>query len=100
MSGSFNHGYSTHEYQEEDDATNAVITDVNTSIKDFNRVYGIEADYMRNWRMSRVTLGVSYKANRNRSTYENMGGEIFRQRQDRTYFFGEYLYRLDKVTLT
>lgn len=100
MSGSFNDGHSRHEYLEEDDATNAVITDVNTSIKDFNRAYGIEADYTRKWRKSRLTFGASYKANRNRSTYENMGGEIFRQRQDRAYFFGEYLYRLDKVTLT
>lgn len=100
MSGSFNHGHSKHEYLEEDDATNAVITDVSTSIKDFNRAYGIEADYTRQWRKSRLTLGASYKANRNRSTYTNMGGDIFRQRQDRTYLFGEYLHRLDKVTLT
>jgi hypothetical protein len=43
---------------------------------------------------------MSYSANRNRSTYENLGGEIFHQRQDNVYFFGEYMQSISKVTLT
>lgn len=50
--------------------------------------------------MSRFTAGINYKANRNRSVYENLGGEIFHQRQDRLYFFGEYFQRIHNVTLT
>lgn len=62
------------------------LTDIHTNIKDRNQAYGIEADYIKNWRSSRFTAGVSYTANRNRSEYENLGGEIFHQRQDKVYF--------------
>ncbi len=39
-------------------------------------------------------------ANRNRSTYENLGGQIFHQRQDRVYFYAEYYHRFGKWTAT
>ena len=76
------------------------ITDVNTDIKDRNQAYGLEADYIKQWRSSKLTTGASYTANRNRSVYENLGGEIFHQRQDKAYFFMEYFQRISKVTLT
>ena len=41
-----------------------------------------------------------YTANRNRSTYENLDGAVFHQRQDKAYFFAEYFHRINKVTLT
>lgn len=100
ISASLYNGRSYRIYTEEDNTTSDMITDVNTSIKDHNQAYGIEADYIKNWRNSRLTAGVSYTANRNRSTYENLGGEVFHQRQDRVYFFGEFFQRIDKVTLT
>lgn len=101
FSGSFYNGNTQRTYTEEEDAgQGAVIADVNTAIKDRNQAYGIEADYIKNWSQSRFTAGINYKANRNRSTYENLGNEIFHQRQDRLYFFGEYFQRINKVTLT
>lgn len=76
------------------------LTDIHTAIKDRNQAYAIEADYIRRWKHSRLTAGVSYSANRNRSTYENLGGEIFHQRQDKVYFFAEYFQRLNRFTIT
>ena len=101
FNGSLYNGRTRRNYTEEADAGNGTaLTEVSTSIKDRNQAYGVEADYIKNWAQSRFTAGVNYKANRNRSTYENLGGEIFHQRQDRLYFFGEYFQRINKVTLT
>jgi hypothetical protein len=93
-------GKSLRTYTEHNSVTNALLNDVNTSIKDWNQAYGIEADYIKRWSSSQLTAGISYNANRNRSTYENLGGEIFHQRQDKLYFFGEYFKRINKVSLT
>lgn len=76
------------------------ITDIHTYIKDHNQAYGLEADYIKKWRNSRITAGISYKANRNRSEYENLGNTVYHQRQDMVYFFAEYFQRINKVTLT
>jgi hypothetical protein len=100
MSASLYNGSSTRTYTEHDNVTSELLNDVNTSISDRNQAYSVEADYIKAWSASRLTFGMSYNANRNRSTYENLGGEIFHQRQDRVYFFGEYLQRIRKVTLT
>ena len=81
-------------------ATSQLINDIHTYIKDWNQAYGIEADYIKQWRNSRLTAGVSYTANRNRSTYKNLDGEVFHQRQDKAYFFAEYFHRINKVSLT
>lgn len=75
-------------------------TDIHTYIKDRNQAYAVEADYIKNWRNSRFTAGISYKANRNRSEYENLDGLIFHQRQDKLYFFAEYFQRLGKWSIT
>ena len=60
----------------------------------------IEADYIKNWRNGRFTAGASYTANRNRSQYESLGGDIFHQRQDKIYIFAEYFHRFGKWTAT
>ena len=93
-------GHSFSDYFEKLPDETYYITDIPTYIKDRNQSYGIEADYIKNWRNSRFTAGVSYNANLNRSEYKNLGGEIFHQRQDKLYFFGEYFQRINKVTLT
>lgn len=93
-------GRSYHSYVETDAAAGATLTDVSTSIRDFNQAYAVEADYIKNWNNSRLTAGVSYTANRNRSRYLNLDGEVFHQRQDKMYFFAEYFRRIRKVTLT
>ena len=93
-------GHSFSDYLEKLPDETAYITDIHTYIKDRNKSYGIEADYIKNWRNSRFTAGVSYNANLNRSEYKNLGGEIFHQRQDKLYFFSEYFQRINKVTLT
>lgn len=100
FNGSLYNGRTTHNYNERNAATENQLTDVNTRIRDCNQAYGIEANYIKNWKNSRLTAGVSYTANRNRSTYENLGGAIFHQSQDKVYFFGEYFQRIKNVTLT
>lgn len=92
------HSYSTYRerYQDADDC----ITDVNTYITDRNQAYSFEADYIRQWRSSKLTAGASYTANRNRSLYENLGGSVYHQRQDRVYIFTEYFHRLGRLSLT
>lgn len=93
-------GKSYSDYVEQLPGATGCLTDVHTLIKDRNQAYAIEADYIKKWDSSRFTAGVSYSANRNRSVYENLGGEIFHQRQDKVYFFAEYFQRINKFTLT
>ncbi len=88
------------DYMEQEPETDRYITDIHTDIKDRNQLYAIEADYIKNWNKSRLTAGATYTANRNRSTYENLGGAVFHQRQDKAYFFAEYFQRINKVTFT
>jgi hypothetical protein len=100
FSASFYDGRSERKYTENDNETSELINDVNTSIKDHNQAYGVEADYIKKWQNSTLTTGISYNANRNRSTYENLDDIVYHQRQDRLYFFGEYFQRINKVSLT
>lgn len=100
FSSSFYFGRSFSDYLEQLPSSTTYLTDIHTSIKDRNQAYGIEADYIKNWRNSRFTAGASYSANRNRSQYENLGGEVFHQRQDKIYFFAEYFQRFGKWTAT
>lgn len=93
-------GKSFSEYMERIPDATSYLTDINTMIKDRNQAYAVEADYIKNWKNSRLTAGASYTANRNRSTYENLGGRIFHQRQDKVYFFAEYFQRVKKFTYT
>lgn len=55
---------------------------------------------MKLWNMKRLTIGASYTANRNRSTYRNLDNSVFHQRQDNAYFFAEYYQRINKFTFT
>lgn len=93
-------GKSYSDYLEQLQGSTDYITDVHTLIKDRNQAYAIEADYIKNWHNSRFTAGISYSANRNRSKYENLGGQIFHQRQDKVYLFAEYFHRFKKFTVT
>ncbi len=88
------------DYVEQHENSQDYLTDIHTNIKDRNQLYALEAHYVKNWGKSRLTSGASYTANRNRSTYENLGGAIFHQRQDKVYFFAEYFQRLNKFTVT
>lgn len=100
FNASFYNGKSYSDYVEQVPGSESYLTDIHTMIKDRNQAYAIEANYIKNWRKSRFTAGASYTANRNRSQYENLGGEIFHQRQDKVYFFAEYFQRINKVSLT
>ncbi|WP_305156256.1 outer membrane beta-barrel protein [uncultured Muribaculum sp.] len=100
FNSSFYFGRSYSDYIEQLPDAAEYLTDIHTMIKDRNQAYGLEADYIKSWKNSRFTAGVSYAANRNRSVYENLGGEIFHQRQDKVYFFAEYFQRIKKFTLT
>lgn len=93
-------GSSWSDYIEQLPGSQSYLSNIHTDIKDRNQAYGIEADYIKNWAKSRFTAGASYTANRNRSQYKNLGGEIFHQRQDKLYFFAEYFQRLGKWTAT
>lgn len=100
FNSSFYFGKSYSDYVERLVNQEESMTDIHTMIKDRNQAYGVEANYIKKWKNSRLTTGMSYTANRNRSVYENLGGEIFHQRHDKVYFFTEYFQRINKVTLT
>lgn len=100
FSASLYTGHSFSDYIERYENADDYITNVSTYIKDRNQAYGIEADYIKQWRSSKLTAGASYTANRNRSLYENLGGKIFHQQQDKAYFFAEYFQRINRITLT
>ncbi|MDE6288058.1 MAG: outer membrane beta-barrel family protein [Muribaculaceae bacterium] len=77
------------------------VNDIHTSIRDRNQAYALEANYIKNWANSRLTVGASYTANRNRSVYENYNDLVFHQHQNKVYFFAEYFQRLgSKWTVT
>ena len=97
---SFYSGHSFSDYVERLASGNTPINDIHTYIKDFSQAYALEVDYIKRWRASRLTAGATYSANRTRSTYENLGGEIFHQRQDRAYIFAEYMHTIGRLTLT
>lgn len=100
FSSSFYFGRTFSDYLEQLPSESSYVTDIHTNIKDRNQAYTIETDYIKNWDNSRLTAGASYSANRNRSRYENLGGEIFHQRQDKVYFFAEYFRRFGKWSAT
>lgn len=88
------------ERQETGGMSQTPISDIHTKIQDRNQAYAIEADYIKNWNKARFTAGATYTANRNRSEYRNLGGEIFHQRQDKLYLFAEYFHRFGKWSAT
>lgn len=88
------------DYIEQYPGADSYLTDVHTNIKDRNQVYSLEANYIKKWANSRFTAGASYTANRNRSTYLNLEGKVFHQRQDKVYMFAEYFQRFGKWTAT
>lgn len=100
ISSSFYFGRSFSDYLERHPDASSYITDIHTCIKDRNQAYAFEADYIKNWTNSRFTAGASYSANRNRSEYENLAGQVFHQRQDKAYFFAEYFHRFGKWSAT
>lgn len=97
---SFYNGRSFSDYLEKPQMSASYITDIHTDIKDCNQAYALEADYIKNWRNARLTAGASYSANRNRSRYDDLGGKVFHQRQDRVYVFTEYFQRLGQWSAT
>ena len=93
-------GHSFSNYQELMPETANVLTDVSTYITDRNQAYAVEADYIKQWNMKRLTVGASYNANRNRSTYRKLDNSVFHQKQDKAYFFAEYYQRVNNFTFT
>ncbi|MDE5967957.1 MAG: outer membrane beta-barrel family protein, partial [Muribaculaceae bacterium] len=102
FNGQFYFGKTYSDYVETLAATpsSSPLTDIHTDIRDRNQGYGLETDYIKNWNNARFTAGISYNANRNRSDYQSLGGQVFHQRQDRVYFFAEYYRRFGKFTAT
>lgn len=100
FSASFYSGVSYSDYVERHVNAAGVLNDIHTRIKDRNQAYGLEANYIKRWKNSRLTAGVSFSAHRNRSAYENLDGQIFRQRRDNLYFFAEYYQKIRNFTFT
>ncbi|MDE5925073.1 MAG: outer membrane beta-barrel family protein, partial [Muribaculaceae bacterium] len=101
LNGSYTAGSSYSDYIEQSSGIpRLLLTDIHTDIHDRNQAYAVEADYIKNWSGSRLTAGVSYSANRNRSSYDNLAGAVFHQRQDKFYLFAEYFRRFGKWTAT
>lgn len=100
FNSSFYFGHTFSDYIEQIPDASDFLNDIHTNIKDRNQAYAVEANYIKNWKNGSFTAGASYSANRNRSEYENLGGEIFHQRQDKVYFFAEYFHRFGKWTAT
>lgn len=100
VTGSIYYGRTWSHYVERQSPLNTAINDIRTDISDRNQAYAVEADYVKNWSKSRLTVGATYSANRNRARYDNLDGQVFHQRQDKVYVYGEYYHRLDNWTAT
>lgn len=100
VNSSFYYGRTFSDYQESHYGLEDLFTDIHTDIHDRNQAYSAETDYIQNWDNSRLTAGVSWQGNRNRSEYKSLGGRVFHQRQDKVYFFTEYFRKFGKWTVT
>lgn len=97
---SFYFGRTYSDYIEQTPINLTTLTDIRTNIHDRNQAYALEANYIKNWNNSRFTAGATYSANRNRSKYDSLNGEIFHQSQNRLYLFAEYFRRFGRWTVT
>lgn len=91
-------GRSSHIYRESESGDDAPVTDVSTFLKDRQKSISIEGNYIKRFSDKRITAGVQYAGTRSRSIRES--GSVSRQRQERTYLFGEYFQRVGHVNLT
>lgn len=96
--GEYYSGQAFSDYMEQHQDSHQYITDIHTDIEDNNQAYAAEANYIKKWNGSSLTTGAQYTANRNRSVYKNLDGQVFHQRQDKVYFFAEYLHRFSSLT--
>lgn len=76
------------------------VTDIGTQIHDNNWSFGLETDYIRQWRKSRLTAGLTWNGYFNRSTYVTSDNTVYHQRQNKLYGFAEYMQMLGPVTAT
>lgn len=76
------------------------ISDISTLIEDNNWSIGLEADYIRQWRKSRLTTGMTWNGYFNRSKYVTSDNTVYHQRQNKLYGFAEYMLMLGNVTTT
>lgn len=93
-------GHTFSDYKESLPDAIGYTTDINTYVMDINKAFAFEADYIKQWKTSRFSAGVSFAAQRNRSKYKNLNGSIYHQRQDKLYMFAEYYQRLNKFSLS
>ncbi|MCM1355511.1 MAG: outer membrane beta-barrel protein [Staphylococcus sp.] len=100
VNGSLFNGRSTHDYVETDLSADNLppMTDVHTFIRERNHTINAEADYIKEWKGSRLSAGVKYNAIRSCSTREN--GKETHQQQDKTYLFSEYYRQLGAFSMT
>ena len=91
-------GHSFSDYTELLSETSHPLTDVSTYITDRNQAYAVKADYIKQWNTKSLTVGASFNANRNRSTYRNLDNTVFHQKQNKAYFFAEYYQRIKNFT--
>ncbi len=87
-------------YDETSVSDGTTATDIGTRIKDSNWSFGLETDYIRQWRRSRLTAGITWNGYFNRSTYVTSGNTDYHQRQNKLYGFAEYMQTLGPVTAT
>lgn len=100
VNASFYIGRSIRDYTETPvDAPHPTI-DIDSRIRDRNFAITAEGDYIKEWQRSQLTAGMRYTANRNRSTYLTLDDAVYHQSKDRIYFFGEYLHRFGKLSLS
>lgn len=76
------------------------VTAIGTQIRDNNWSVGLETDYIRQWRKSRLTAGLTWNGYFNRSTYVTSGNTVYHQNQNKLYAFAEYMQMLGPVTAT
>jgi hypothetical protein len=96
--GEFYSNRSMHNYSEST-LQNDVFTDVTNDIKSCDKVFSVDANYEKEWIGSTLTAGVSYSANRNRSTYRSLDNAVYHQNKDVFYIYSEYMRRFNKLTV-
>lgn len=100
VNASYYIGRSVRDYTETPINASQPTIDIDSHIRDNNFAITIESNYIKEWKHSQLTAGLRYTANRNRSTYLSLDNAVYHQSKNRIYFFGEYLHRFGKLSLS
>lgn len=89
-------GYSHRNYTETAVDDGETVVAIDNRISDRNYKVVAEADYIKEWSRSKLTLGCEYTFSRSRARYDDQSGVVDRRQENEVNAFAEYQHRLGR----